>query len=206
MTTLLNLDEQVLQKKSFCCCCLNEKKISPPRRTCMRLNASSAKFRLDPVVSVHLLHPLIRVFSSKSSPRPLSPCSPTHPPVPWGGTGGLLHGWSLAFFVIVMRPSRGQRCQRQQYDSQRRSAHWDPPPLSLPAFSHTLRLSSSSECTQALHAVHHPSFLPPYKTPESTKEFCLLWSFLPWRRQRRQLAARGRESITPLRCSVCVKS
>lgn len=110
----------------------------------MRLNASSAKFRLDPVVSVHLLHPLIRVFSSKSSPHPLSPCSPTHPPEPWGGAGGLLHGWSLAFFVIVMRPSRGQRCQRQQYDSQRRSAHWAPPSPPPPSLSlHSVTPSAS---------------------------------------------------------------
>lgn len=170
-------------------------------------NCQSKAALVAPLVScIETTGAAFKVFTSKSSPHPLSPHR--HPPPPLLSTlewCGEIAAWrETRFFVIVMRPSRGQRCQ-QQYDSQRRSANWSPslkspPPTSLSAFSHTLRLSSPSECTQALRLAFHPSFLLLYKTlvhkgTLPCLELCAV--------AKTETAAGCEELITPRRHSVC---
>lgn len=116
-----------------------------------------------PVDLVVSLHQSTGKFTSKSSFHCASE-TPPHSCPPSTSGARLLDG--LLAFVIVMRPSQGQRCQRCH--SQTHSECWSLslsemfllPPSYLQSHSlFLLKLFSLLEWAQALHLAFHPSFL-----------------------------------------------
>lgn len=145
-----------------------------------------------------------RQASLRQKAAPIVPHRPpSHSCPAWSSEARLLDG--LLAFVIVMRPSQGQRCQ--QYDSQRRSANLSlslsemllNPPTSL-LHSITLPFSAPTPKSVWMHW-GSPSRLPPLLPPAFIasffssvhKETLPHLDFVQSWRLRQQLAESARE-------------
>lgn len=176
--------------------------LSPPRKPSVHLCVLSATCFMhwnnrSRFKSVYLQKQPPSIVASKTPPPPAS----VYPGVVWGDC--CMAGDSLLC-----------HCNEAKPGPEVSAAVWFPetlcklkplpeiPPshISLSAFSHTLRLSSPSECTQALRLAFHPSFLLLYKTlvhkgTLPRLELCAV--------AKTETAAGCGESITPHRHSVC---
>lgn len=125
----------------------------------------------------------------------------------------------LLAFVIVMRPSQGQRCQ--QYDSQTHSACWSlslsemflypPPPPPQTLKSVWMRRGSPSCLPPLLPPAFTASFSPLSPQRNSPSFGLPVCSREDWDSSWLWVPERGRESITPIRhsawnCKVTVET